>query len=139
MKEISPALKEFCDKQELLRLAYTDSDGFPRVVPVWFVAMDGDYCIGTYNTSAKWKAIEKNPRVGWVIDGGEKPSYKGVSLRGRAEEVTGDQRAKIYNEIGKKYFGSTDDPVYKEIYGEVDNAETGYMRLKPEDGSSWEY
>ena len=139
MKELSAALKEFSEKQELMRLAYTDGGGYPRAVPVWFVVIGDDYCIGTDKKSAKWKAIEQDSRVGWVIDGGEKPSYRGVSMYGRATEITGDERERVYRELGMKYFGTTDDAVFKEIYGEADNRDTIYLRLKPEGGNSWEY
>ena len=139
MKELSQELKELCEKQELMRLAYTDSRGYARAVPVWYVIMDGDYYMGTYRNSEKWKSITQNPRVGWVIDAGQNPKYKGVSLHGSAEEATGEQVASVYNELGKKYFGTTHDPTFKQIYGEVDNAETGYLRLKPEGVFSWEY
>jgi nitroimidazol reductase NimA-like FMN-containing flavoprotein (pyridoxamine 5'-phosphate oxidase superfamily) len=139
MKELSESLKEFCAKQELLRLAYTGEGSYPRAVPVWFVVIGDDYCIGTYKTSAKSKAIERDPRVGWVIDGGEKPAYKGVSMYGRAAEIVGDERERVYRELGMKYFGTTDNSVFKEIYGEADDSQTIYLRLKPEGGNSWEY
>jgi len=139
MKELTATLKEFCEKQELMRVAYIDGQGFPRAVPVWFVVIEDDYYFGTYSTSEKWKSIIRKPQVGWVIDGGEKPSYKGVSFYGRAEEVTDELRTLVYNELGKKYFGTTDDPTYKQIYGEVDDEKTGYLRLQPEGNSAWEY
>src|ERR1051325_9490429 len=103
MKELSPALKEFCEKQELLRLAYTDARGYPRVVPLWFVIIDGDYCVGTDAKSAKAKAIGRDPRAGWVIDGGANGKYKGASMFGRAEEATGGEtRARIHRALGMK-------------------------------------
>ena len=140
MKELSPTLKEFCEKQELLRLAYTDGRGYPRAVPLWFVIIDGDYHFGTDAASAKAKAIERDPRVGWVIDGGANGKYKGVSMYGQAEKVTdGQERAEIHRALGMKYFGAVDHPQFKEIYGEADDAETVYLRLKGEDGISWEY
>ena len=139
MKELSSELKELCEKQELMRLAYTDSRGYPHAVPVWYVIIDGDYYMGTYRNSEKWKSIEQNPRAGWVIDAGQNPKYKGVSMYGSAEEVTGEQAALVYNQLGKKYFGTADDPGFKQIYGEVDDAKTGYLRLKPEGVFSWEY
>ena len=139
MKELSQEMKAFCEKQELMRLAYTDGNGYARAVPVWYVIMGGDYYMGTYRNSEKWKSITQNPRVGWVIDGGQVPKYKGVSFYGNAEEATSEQVASVYNELGKKYFGTTDDPTFKEIYGEVDDEKTGYMRLKPEGVFSWEY
>jgi hypothetical protein len=140
MKELSPVLKEFTEKQELLRLAYTDNRGYPRVVPLWYVVIDGEHHIGTGAGSAKMRAINRDPRVGWVIDGGENGSYKGVSMYGRAEQVTGAEgRAKIHRALGMKYFGAADHPKFKEIYGEPDDQETIYLRLKGEDGISWEY
>jgi nitroimidazol reductase NimA-like FMN-containing flavoprotein (pyridoxamine 5'-phosphate oxidase superfamily) len=140
MKELSPSLKEFCEKQELLRLAYIDGSGNPRAVPVWFVIIDDDYYFGTGATSAKARALNRNPRVGWVIDGGTKANYKGVSLYGQAEQVTDHSvRAAIHRKLGLKYFGSVDDPKYIEIYGQPDDEETAYLRLKSKDGISWEY
>src|SRR2546426_12748574 len=87
MKRPPIRLKEFCGKQELLRLAYIDSK-HPRVVPVWFVVIGRDYYVGTYARSPKSKAIKRKPRIAWVIDGGTQGKYKGVSMYGQAEEVS---------------------------------------------------
>src|SRR2546423_14045215 len=133
MKELSAGLKELCETSELMRLAYSDGRGYPRVVPVWYVLIDGAYCIGTYPTSAKFKAIQREPRVGWVIDGGDKPKYKGVSFYGSAAQVTDAQeRASIYRALGDKYFGSIEDAAFLQIYGKVDDEQTAYLRLTPE-------
>jgi nitroimidazol reductase NimA-like FMN-containing flavoprotein (pyridoxamine 5'-phosphate oxidase superfamily) len=140
MKELSARLSELCATNELMRLAYTDTSGYPRVIPVWYVLIDGAYCIGTYTTSAKAKAINREPRVGWAIDGGDKPKYWGVSFYGRAAEISdAGEREAVYRALGDKYFGTTDDPTFLEIYGKVDDAQTIYLRLAPEDGNSWEY
>ena len=140
MKEHTATLKEFIEKEELLRVAYLDSKGYPRVVPVWFVVKDEQYYFGTGATSPKAKALEKDPRAGWVIDGGEHYIYKGASMCGRAEKL--DERelvAEIYRQLGMKYFGSADHPEFVKIYGQADDKETVYFRLRPEDGTSWEY
>jgi nitroimidazol reductase NimA-like FMN-containing flavoprotein (pyridoxamine 5'-phosphate oxidase superfamily) len=139
MKRLTPSLKAFCEKQELLRLAYIDH-GHPRVVPVWFVVIGRDYYVGTYAGSPKWKAIKRKPRVAWVIDGGTRGKYKGVSMFGQAEHVADRKlQAKIYRAMGEKYFGAADHPKHIEIWGGVDDPESVYMRLKAEDGSWWEY
>ncbi|MFY9553660.1 MAG: pyridoxamine 5'-phosphate oxidase family protein [Blastocatellia bacterium] len=139
MKRLTAKLKEFCRKQELVRLAYLDH-GHPRVVPVWFVTIGRDYYIGTYANSPKWKAIRRKPQVGWVIDGGRQGHYKGASWFGKAEEITDKKlRAKIYQSLGEKYFGRADHPKHIEIWGEVDDPSAIYIRLKPEDGFWWEY
>src|SRR5437899_10422446 len=109
MQELSPALQTFCEQKDLLRLAYLDRQGYPHVVPVWFVLLDGAYYIGTGTTSAKWKAMQRDARVGWVIDGGVRDHYKGASLRGRAAEVSeATLRARVYEALGQKYLGAPD-------------------------------
>ncbi len=55
MKELSQEMKELCEKQELMRLAYTDSRGYARAVPVWYVIIDGNYYMGTYR---KFREVE---------------------------------------------------------------------------------
>lgn len=140
MKELSPTLKQFCETQELLRLSYIDSKGYPHVLPVWFVVIDDDYYVGTGATSAKWKSLQRNPRTGWVVDGGTKAGYKGASIHGIAEEVTDAAlRARVYEALGIKYFESVDHPKFIEIFGAVDDTETVYLKLKANDGISWEY
>ena len=140
MVKISPRLKEFCDKQELLRFAYTDENGYPRAVPVWFALVGDYYYMGTGASSPKAKALNRDSRAGWVIDGGDNRRYLGVSFVGRAEEVTDARlRADVYNALGTKYFGSADHEKFVEIYGKVDDPATVYYRLKPDGGSSWEY
>jgi nitroimidazol reductase NimA-like FMN-containing flavoprotein (pyridoxamine 5'-phosphate oxidase superfamily) len=140
MQELSPTLQAFCEQAELLRLAFLYRQGHPRVVPVWFVLLDGAFYIGIGPTSAKWKAMQRNPRVGWVVDGGTRGHYKGASLRGRAEEVReATWRGRVYNALGKKYFNATDDPEFVNIFGHVDDPETVYVRLAPDVGLTWEY
>ena len=138
--ELSPTLQVFCQHAELLRLAYLDRQGFPRVVPVWFVIIDRAYYVGTGTTSAKWRAMQRDARIGWVIDGGSRSGYKGASLRGRAAEVRdATVRARVYDALGKKYFDTPEDAKFLEIFGRVDDPATVYLQLIPEDGLTWEY
>lgn len=140
MRELSPALQTLAEEAELLRLAFVDRQGYPRVVPVWFVRIDGAYYIGIGTTSAKWKAMQRNPHVGWVIDGGPRGHYRGVSMRGVAEEVretTG--RARVYEALGRKYFGAADDAEFVNVFGRVDDPESVYVRLAPDAALTWEH
>ena len=138
--ELSPTLQTFCEHEELSRLAYLDRQGCPRVVPVWFVMIDGAYHVGTGTKSAKWRAMQRDARIGWVIDGGPRSGYKGASLRGHAEEVRdATMRARVYEALGRKYYGTPDQAKFIEIFGRVDDPETVYLRLVPEDGLTWEY
>jgi nitroimidazol reductase NimA-like FMN-containing flavoprotein (pyridoxamine 5'-phosphate oxidase superfamily) len=138
--DLSPTLQAFCAQAELLRLAYLDRQGYPRVVPVWFVQLDEDYYIGTGTGSPKWKAMQRDARVGWVIDGGPRSHYKGASMCGRVIEVReATLRHRVYEALGRKYFATPDDPQFIKIFGHVDDPETVYLQLVPEDGLTWEY
>jgi nitroimidazol reductase NimA-like FMN-containing flavoprotein (pyridoxamine 5'-phosphate oxidase superfamily) len=139
MKRLTSTLREFLEKQELLRIAYADG-GQPRVLPVWFVIIGRNYYIGTGADSRKWQAMQRESRVGWTIDGGKQGKYKGVSLYGKAEKVTDKKlRARIYQAFGKKYFGSADHPKHVDIWGEVDDPGSVFIHLEMKDGFSWEY
>jgi nitroimidazol reductase NimA-like FMN-containing flavoprotein (pyridoxamine 5'-phosphate oxidase superfamily) len=140
MQELSPILQALVEEAELLRLAFVDRQGYPRVVPVWFVLLDGAYYIGIGTTSAKWKAMQRNARVGWVIDGGTRGHYQGASMRGLAEEVREvTWRARVYDALGKKYFGAADDAEFINIFGQVDDPESVYVRLTPDAALTWEH
>jgi nitroimidazol reductase NimA-like FMN-containing flavoprotein (pyridoxamine 5'-phosphate oxidase superfamily) len=140
MRKIPESIKEFCDKQELVRIGYEDNEGGLHVVPVWFAEVDGSYCFGTEADSLKSRSLLHRPDAGWVIDGGENRKYKGASFSGRAEHVEDKAtRAKTYRALGKKYFGSVDHPKFIEIYGAQDDPASTYFRLKPKSVSSWEY
>jgi nitroimidazol reductase NimA-like FMN-containing flavoprotein (pyridoxamine 5'-phosphate oxidase superfamily) len=140
MPELSPTLQTMVEQAELLRLAFVDRQGYPRVVPVWFVRIDGAYYIGIGTTSPKWKAMQRHARVGWVIDGGPRGHYKGVSMRGTAEEVReATWRARVYEALGQKYFGAAEDTEFINIFGQVDDPESVYVRLTPDATLTWEH
>jgi nitroimidazol reductase NimA-like FMN-containing flavoprotein (pyridoxamine 5'-phosphate oxidase superfamily) len=140
MQALSPTLQALVEQAELLRLAFLDSRGYPRVVPVWFVLIEGAYYIGIGTTSAKWKAIQRNPRVGWVIDGGARSHYQGVSMRGLAEEAReASNRARVYHALGQKYFGTADEAEFIDVFGQVDDPESVYVRLTPDAALTWEH
>jgi Pyridoxamine 5'-phosphate oxidase len=50
------------------RFAYTALDGDPRVIPIGFLWTGSDIKLYTVPTSAKVKALKKNPRVAITID-----------------------------------------------------------------------
>lgn len=139
MKRLTPSLRKFCEKDDLLRVAWIDRKGFPRIAPVWFVVLGGSYYFGTAASSPKWKAMKRNPRAGWLIDG-KKKNYLGAAMSGLAEEVNDPKlRSRVYRALGVKYFGSATHRRFVELYGRADDAGTVYVRLKAQDGISWEY
>lgn len=83
---------EYLRGQRLGRLATVGRDGSPHVVPVEF-RLGGEEAaieIGGHavNGSKKWRDLESNPRVAFVIDDLEQVdpwTPRGLEVRGRAE------------------------------------------------------
>ena len=83
---------EYLRGQLLGRLATVASDGSPHVVPVGFRLGPGDEAIEigghAFRGSKKWRNLEANPRVAFVIDDLEQVNPwtpRGLEIRGRAE------------------------------------------------------
>jgi nitroimidazol reductase NimA-like FMN-containing flavoprotein (pyridoxamine 5'-phosphate oxidase superfamily) len=50
------------------RLAYTWTDGSPRVVPIWFHCTGEQFVLGPPPNAPKLKALAADPRVALTID-----------------------------------------------------------------------
>lgn len=100
----------FLDEREhLARIATVDDDGFPRVLPLWFIR-DGRQLLFTPRSPAViWKNLQRDPRVGISIDESEQP-YRKVTVQGEVAVVHppgGDDAWRdTYRDIAKRY---TDD------------------------------
>jgi pyridoxamine 5'-phosphate oxidase family protein len=84
---------EYLRGQLLGRLATVGRDGSPHVVPVGFRLGPEDEAIeigsaGDMRGSKKWRDLEANPRVAFVVDDLERVdpwTPRGLEVRGRAE------------------------------------------------------
>jgi PPOX class probable F420-dependent enzyme len=88
------------------KLGYTASDGRPLVAPIWFVIDDGDIVFNTAATTAKGKALARDPRVVLLVDL-EEPPYAFVQVQGIAEvidDVTETRRTATI--LGGRYMGA---------------------------------
>ena len=65
------------------KVAVTRKDGSASVSPVWFVLDGEDICFTTLNTSLKYKAIVRDPRVSVSVDEESYP-YAFATIRGTA-------------------------------------------------------
>ena len=87
------------------RLAYTWTDGSPRVVPMWFHWDGENVVLVGPPTAPKGQALRADPRVAITIDQNDWP-YKALLLRGRAvlDEVQGI--AAEYVSAAARYMGA---------------------------------
>ena len=85
-----PVAQTLLDAAIPARLAYTWTDGTPRVVPIWFHWTGEELVLGTAATAPKVKALARNPKVAVTIDeNGFPPKVLMVRGTARLEEIAG--------------------------------------------------
>jgi len=94
------------EREHLVRLATVDDDGAPHVVPIWFVFEEDRIWITPRERSTWWGHVQREPRVGMVIDEEAAP-YRKVIVRGPIEIVHGlgedDEWRDRYRRIACRY------------------------------------
>ena len=88
------------------KLGWTASDGRPLVAPVWFLVEDGELVFTTGGTTAKGRAVVRDPRVVLTADLSE-PPYAFVQVQGiaRISEEPDDVR-RVATALGARYMGA---------------------------------
>jgi PPOX class probable F420-dependent enzyme len=88
------------------KLGYVAKDGRPLVAPVWFVLEGDDLVFNTGATTAKGRAIGRDPRLVITVDL-EEPPYAFVQVQGEAEvSEDPDELVRTATAIGGRYMGA---------------------------------
>ena len=102
-----PAIRDFLTSgTKTGHLGYTAADGRPLVVPVWFV-LDGDrIAFNTGATTAKGRALLRDPRVVMAVDL-PAPPFGFVQVQGIARVTEDlDEVRRIATMCGARYMGA---------------------------------
>ena len=100
-----PVAQELLVSRQMARLAYTWTDGTPRVVPIGFHWTGEAVVMGTPVRAPKLKALAADPRVAVTIDSEQSFPFKALLLRGtaetdRLEDVSPEYEASIHRYMG---------------------------------------
>ncbi len=85
-------------------------DGAPQLSPVWYLYEDGRFYIGVRRTSAKYRNLQRDPRIGLCIDGGH-PDSRAVMIYGSAELIEADSpwRDQMEWRITRRYYDNDEE------------------------------
>jgi Pyridoxamine 5'-phosphate oxidase len=97
-----PLAQELMRSEIPARLAYTGSDGFPRVVPVGFLWNGALFVIGTAPIALKVRALARNPKVALTIETNTWLPHV-LLVRGTASIEVVDGVAPEYLDASRKY------------------------------------
>ena len=100
-----PVARELLSSTRVARLAYTWSDGTPRVVPIWF-HWDGEVVtMGSPPRAPKLRVLEERPDVAITIDDENAWPYKVLLIRGTASIEMLDDLSPEYVASAHRYMG----------------------------------
>jgi PPOX class probable F420-dependent enzyme len=75
----------FLDAQRTAIVATNGRDGWPHLMPVWYVVRDGTAWAWTYAKSQKVRNLERDPRATLQVEAGDRyEELRGVMLRTEA-------------------------------------------------------
>jgi nitroimidazol reductase NimA-like FMN-containing flavoprotein (pyridoxamine 5'-phosphate oxidase superfamily) len=100
-----PVAQELLGSRELARLAYTWTDGTPRVVPIWFHWTGQALTFGSPARAPKLRALARDARVAVTIDQSTSWPYRALLLRGNATVEMLDDVSEEYAAAARRYFG----------------------------------
>jgi PPOX class probable F420-dependent enzyme len=114
------------------RVATVDADGWPHVVPLWFVWQGGSLLVNTTRGNRTVRNVEADSRAAVTVDDGERyDELRGVVLRGRLAEVQ-DDVGDVTAAFGDKYFGGN-PPHFASWRNRL------FLRMEPEHIASWDF
>ncbi len=94
------------ERGHLARIATVDADGFPRVLPLWFITVDGEILFTPRSPAIIWRNIVRDPRIGICIDEEASP-WRKITVQGVVRVVHqpghDDEWRDIYRRIAKRY------------------------------------
>ena len=78
-------IQAFLQEQRLVQIATIDHDGWPHLIAMWYVLIDGQIAFWTYAKSQKVVNLRRDARLTCLIETGERyDELRGVQVKGRA-------------------------------------------------------
>ncbi len=90
-----------------LQVASNGHHGFPHLVAMWYVVVDGKICFTTFGKSQKIMNLQRDPKITCMLESGKGyAELKGLVIDGNAELVEDNAfTAKVMGLVGSKYNG----------------------------------
>jgi len=141
--EIAMAADEaatFIADQRVVTCATLGHDGWPHLMPLWFVVRDGECWAWTYAKSQKVRNLERDPRCTLQFEAGESyDQLRGVMLKCETEIARDlDTVAGVGAEIAERYGGvALDDAARSAILAQA--AKRVAVRFRVRATASWDH
>jgi PPOX class probable F420-dependent enzyme len=130
----------FLDEQRVVVCATNGRDGFPHLMPLWYVVRDGELWAWTFAKSQKVKNLERDARATLQVEAGERyDELRGVMLKCDVEVIRDTDRVRDLGlEIFARYTGGE---LGDELRAMVDRqaAKRVAMRFAERERATWDH
>ena len=108
---------DFLGSERVVVCATNGKDGFPHLMPLWYVVRDGELWAWTFAKSQKVRNLERDARATLQVEAGESyDQLRGVMFKTEVELVRDTERvADLGMEIFAKYTGGDLGPEVREM------------------------
>lgn len=132
--------KALMDEGWTLQVASIGPKGYPHLVAMWYVVVDGRLHFTTFGKSQKILNLRRNPKITCMLESGTAyTQLKGVVIEGEAEIISDNvETAKIMGLVGHKYSGAplSDAPSEGQLRAASKRV---VVRINPVDVYSWDH
>ena len=131
----------FLDEEKVLVCATNGKDGFPHLMPLWYVVRDGELWAWTFAKSQKVKNLERDARATIQVEAGEQyQELRGVMFKCEVELV---RDTPAVAELGLEIFGKYTPGIAlnDEVRAMVDQqaAKRVGLRFVERDRATWDH
>jgi PPOX class probable F420-dependent enzyme len=130
----------FLDEQRVVVCATNGRDGFPHLMPLWYVRRGDEVWAWTFAKSQKVKNLERDPRATLQVETGEEyQELRGVMFKCDVELVRDtEQVAELGLEIFTRYSGGEADEGMRAMVDKQAPKRVG-LRFVERERASWDH
>ncbi len=130
----------FLDEERVVICATNGRDGWPHLMPLWYVVREGEIWAWTFAKSQKIKNLERDPRATIQVEAGEQyHELRGVMMKTEVELIVDvDAVTNLGLEIMGRYAGGALDEGGRELVAAQAQKRVG-MRFKASETATWDH
>jgi PPOX class probable F420-dependent enzyme len=132
-------IRSFLDEQYTLEVATIDHDGWPHLVAMWYVLINGKITFWTYAKSQKAVNLRRDNRLTCLVETGVRyEELRGVQIKGRAT-IQDDRETvqRIGEIIFERYTGPLTDNTRQVVAAQA--PKRIIVTVEPEEIVSWDH
>jgi nitroimidazol reductase NimA-like FMN-containing flavoprotein (pyridoxamine 5'-phosphate oxidase superfamily) len=143
----SELLAFLAEGQKKLQVASNDPDGYPHLVPMWFIVEDSRVVFRSFSKSQKILNLKRDPKVTVLVEEGtDYAELRGAMIKGKATLVEdADYCLDLYVGLANRYSffpgvepGATPEAEVREYFSGHAAKQTAVI-VEPVEVVSWDY